>query len=166
MTGGPSVSAERSSADSGDRDGHTIRSEGDEAVAEGDHQLPKDVIFGLLSAQRRRRVLAYLAENEAETTLSDLADHIAALENDVEIRLLDSQQRKRVYVALYQCHLPKMDDADVIDFNQSRGAVVRRPEADQLYAYLAVGPQSAPDDESTQTDETATVRRKITNIFP
>jgi hypothetical protein len=102
----------------------------------GADSLPKDVVFGLLSAKRRRDVLTYLDESEGESTLGDLAEHIAAMENGIEPRQLSSKQRKRVYVALYQAHLPKMDDADVIDYDQARGSIELRPEAEQLLGYL------------------------------
>lgn len=128
-------SAEYSAAQSG----QPPESGGDQDApgpAEGVSELPKDAVFSLLSSKRRRRVLEYLTEEEAQTTLSDLAEHIAALENDTEVRLLTSQQRKRVYVALFQCHLPKMDDAAVVDFEQSGGTVELGPAADQLLAYL------------------------------
>jgi hypothetical protein len=105
-----------------------------------DRGLPKDVVFGLLSARRRRDVLTYLAHNGPETTLSDLAERIAARENDTTVRLISSKQRKRVYVALYQCHLPKLDDADVVDFENSRGTVELRPPASQLYHYMDIEP--------------------------
>jgi hypothetical protein len=94
-----------------------------------------------------------MAKTGPETTLSDLADHIAALENDTEIRLLSSQQRKRVYVALYQCHLPRMDDADVIDFENARGTVELRPAAAALYRYMDVTPADSNDADGTADDE-------------
>ncbi len=117
--------------------------------------LPKDVLFSLLSTERRRRVLKYMADHGTETTLSDLADHIAAKENDTEIRLLSSQERKRVYVALYQCHLPKMDDANVIDFDHSRGTVELRPEANQLFVHLDIARSPGSDDTSETASSTA-----------
>jgi hypothetical protein len=127
----------------------------------GDRQRPKDVIFDLLSAKRRRDVLAFMAENGPETTLSDLADHIAALENDTEVRLLSSQQRKRVYVALYQCHLPRMDDADVIDFENSRGTVELRPGAAELYRYMDVSPADSAESDDTVDDPVSGRMRSV-----
>jgi hypothetical protein len=117
------------------------------AAGDGPDRRSKDLIFGLLSNQRRRWVLRYLAENGPETTLSDLAEHIASLENDKPIRAVTSSERKRVYIALYQMHLPKMDDTGFIDFNQHRGTVELRPEADQLYMYLTV---DRPDSDPTE----------------
>ena len=78
-------------------------------------------------------------------TLSDLAEHIAAIENDTTVQALNSQQRKRVYVGLYQSHLPKLDDLGVVAFNQSRGHVELGPRAAQLDRYLTIDDE-APDD--------------------
>jgi len=60
--------------------------------------------------KRRRRVLQYLLDVDDEITLDVLAERIAAEENGKDIKQISSQERKRVYVGLYQCHLPKMDD--------------------------------------------------------
>lgn len=102
------------------------------------HTVPKDVVFGLLSAERRRLVLQYLADEGGESTLSDLAEFIASLENDKPVSALSSAERKRVYISLYQGHLPKMDDAKVLEYDQSRGHVELREEAAALYAHLEV----------------------------
>jgi hypothetical protein len=99
-------------------------------------ELSLDYVFEILKNERRRRVLSYLRTHDERVTLSDLAEHIAALENDTDVASITSSQRKRVYVGLYQCHLPKMDDMGVVDFNQNRGIVELGPHAAQLYEYL------------------------------
>ena len=98
--------------------------------------LSLDRIFGILKNGRRRRVLKYLQDEDGEVTLSDLAEHIAAIENDTTVARLTSSERKRVYVGLYQCHLPKMDDAGAIEYNQSRGLIRRTDKADYFEEYL------------------------------
>lgn len=98
--------------------------------------LSLDVVFGLLSVERRRRTLEDLRQAGGETTLSDLATRIAGLENDVPARRVTSDQRKRVYIALYQSHLPKLDDADVIEYDEARGTIELGANAPVLYPYL------------------------------
>ncbi|XVH33593.1 DUF7344 domain-containing protein (plasmid) [Haloferacaceae archaeon DSL9] len=98
--------------------------------------LSLDLVFEVLKNERRRHVLRYLEQNPGTASLSDLAEHIAAIENDKPVASLTSQERKRVYVGLYQCHLPKMDDTDVIAFDDNRGTVDVGPNADQLYTLL------------------------------
>lgn len=113
-----------------------------ESVDGSPDSLPLDIVFGLLSTERRRQVLRYLRDETESTTLGTLAEHIAALENDKPERLLSSTERKRVYVALYQCHLPKLDDANVIEFEKSRGTVERGVNADQLDRYLSLAEET------------------------
>ena len=98
--------------------------------------LSLDLIFEVLKNRRRRDVIRYLEEQSERTSLSDLAEHVAALENDTTTQALTSSQRKRVYVGLYQCHLPKMDDMDIVNFNQDRGYVELGANVDQLDPYL------------------------------
>lgn len=106
------------------------------ADSEEAQQLSKDVIFELLKNRRRREVLSYLLEAEETVTLGELAEQIAAWENDTEVTALSSDQRKRVYVALYQTHLPKMDDAGIVEYDQDRGLISLADNADLLMMYL------------------------------
>ena len=99
-------------------------------------RLSKDVIFELLKNRRRREVLAYLLEADETVTLGELAEQIAAWENDTSVNALNSDQRKRVYVALYQTHLPKMDDAGIVEYDQDRGLISLADNADLLMMYL------------------------------
>lgn len=112
--------------------------------------LPKDELFHLLQNERRRRALQYLrGRSEDVVDMRDMAERIAALENDVDPVQLTSAQRKRVYVGLYQCHLPKLDEAGVVDYDKDRGTVTQTRLATQLTPYLAVEAGEDP----TATDD-------------
>lgn len=140
-----------SKSDSPREDAQTaVSTDTDSNTAESD-TLSKDEMFELLKNRRRRDALRYLLEADGESTLSDLAERIAAKENDIEIRELSSAQRKRVYIGLYQCHLPKLADAGVVDFEKHRGDVERLDAADQLDPYLDV-PTSEDTDETDAAD--------------
>lgn len=119
--------------------GGTATKAGDRPVPDPEAELPLDVVFDILKNQRRRLVLRYLIEVTPTTTLSDLAEHIAALENGKSEDSLTSSERKRVYVCLYQCHLPKLDDAGVVEFENDRGTVELAGNTDQLTPYLDLG---------------------------
>lgn len=108
----------------------------DGEVVEDRRQVPLDVAFDMLKNERRRHVLRYLLHNGGTTSLSELAESLAAIENGKSKKLITSQERKRVYVGLYQCHLPKMDDAEVISFDRNRGTVELDSNAVDLYQYL------------------------------
>jgi len=100
-------------------------------------ELPLDQTFELLKNRRRRAVLEYLREaDEDVVSIGELAEYIAAVENDIDVEAVSSSQRKRAYVGLYQCHLPKMDDMDVIEFRKNRGEISRARNADQLERFL------------------------------
>ena len=95
-----------------------------------------DETFEILKNSRRRDVLMYLAGAEDGTaTLSELAEHVAAKENSIETDQLSSKQRKRVYIGLYQCHLPKLDDVGAIAYDKDRGTV-ELEKASQIFSYL------------------------------
>jgi hypothetical protein len=55
-----------------------------------DAALTKDTLFELLKNQRRRDALAFLKATDGRTTLSDMAEHIAAKENDVPVEAINS----------------------------------------------------------------------------
>lgn len=112
----------------------------EEEVPEDESQppqsVPLDVVFGILKNERRRLVLKYMGDAESQTSLSDLAEHIASIENDKPAVELGSQERKRVYVGLYQCHLPRMHDSGAIEFDKNRGTVDAGSNIEQFYEYL------------------------------
>ena len=84
-----------------------------------------DDVISSIDNSRRRRVIDYLA-NDPFATIGDLSEHIAVQENDVDdASQLCSDQRKRVYVGLYQTHLDRLDELDVVDFEKARGTIER-----------------------------------------
>jgi hypothetical protein len=102
-----------------------------------DTEIGLDRVFGVLKNQRRRRILRYLITYDDTVTIGTLAEHIAVLENDTTQTALTSRERKRVYIGLYQNHLPKMDDAGAIKFDKARGTIASGPNAAQFEPYLA-----------------------------
>ena len=104
-------------------------------------QLSLDAIFDALKNARRRRTLQYLGASDGSVKLGELAERIAADENGKSIAEITYAERKRVYVALYQCHLPKLDDIGLVSYDESRGIVTLRESAAQLQPYLE-GPPS------------------------
>jgi hypothetical protein len=116
-----------------------------------------DEVFHLLQNQRRRDVLRVLRDVDGTVEMSDVAEQVAAWEHDTTVEALTSSQRQRVYISLYQRHLPKLDDAGVIDYEQSRGRVTPRPRADTVGRYLEPrrGDAAADttDDCSRDTDD-------------
>jgi hypothetical protein len=124
------------------------------AKRKADDALEIGDVFELLKNERRRRIITLLKEqDDGVSTLNVLAEHIAALENDIDVAQLSSSQRKRVYIGLYQCHLPKLDEYGVIEFRKNRG-IVRLRDTSQLEPYLTEAAKSETETESEATDGT------------
>lgn len=105
------------------------------------------VVFDILRNERRRLVLQHLDEQRSNVTLGELAEKLAAIENDKPASKITSQERKRLYVGLYQCHLPRMDDAGAIDFDRDRGVVKRSEQTESFIDHL---PKTDTETQSAQ----------------
>jgi DNA-binding transcriptional ArsR family regulator len=110
---------------------------------DSDPQLSQDLVFDLLSSPRRRMVLYYLRRYGEASTVTELAEEIAALEYDVDVEELSRQQQKRVYVSLYQTHVPKLAEAGVVDYDKDTGEVTLTDRARAVDIYLT--PRKTPD---------------------
>ena len=98
----------------------------------------------MLSNQRRRYVLYYLNHRPGPVSLRDLAEQIAAWENDCTIDDLEYKQRKRVYTSLHQTHLPKLDEMGIVNYDRDAGTITLADRASDLDAYLElVGERTA-----------------------
>ena len=102
-----------------------------------DDTLTRDAVFDILSSPRRRYVLYYLKREDGPIQLTKLAEEVAAWENDTTVEELTSQQRKRVYVSLYQTHIPKLDDANIVSYDEDEGTVSLADGADTVETYLS-----------------------------
>lgn len=83
----------------------------------------EDELFDMLANSRRRHVIDLLAAEQERHDIGTLSTRIAARENDIEVKAVTSNERKRVYTALQQSHLPKLDAAGFIEFDKQRGTV-------------------------------------------
>jgi len=102
-------------------------------------QLSQDTAFDLLSNVRRRFVLQRLQDRPDGIELSELAEELAATENDADPDELSAQQRKRTYVSLYQTHIPKLAEAGVVEYDADTGMVYPTAHVDELGQYFQEG---------------------------
>jgi len=106
-------------------------------MSEKTQDLTRDDVFDLLSSARRRYILYYLRQEGGEATINELAAQIAVWENDVPPEELTSQDEKRVYVSLYQTHIPKLSEQGVVEYDSDTGTVRLTNRAYQVDRYLA-----------------------------
>lgn len=113
-------------------------------MASEQEELTQDAVFDILSSSRRRYVLFYLRQADEPVELNALAEHVAAWENELPVEELSDQQRKRVYVSLYQTHIPKLDSIGLVDHDQDSGLVELTDRAQEIDSYLTVSTGDAP----------------------
>jgi hypothetical protein len=111
---------------------------GEETETGSDDSLSEDELFDVLASRRRRYAVHALEDVDSEVDLGSLAEQVAMWEYDVDVGELSSAERKRVYTALQQSHLPKMDEAGLVDFDKDRGIIEPAPELNDIDIYLEV----------------------------
>jgi len=85
----------------------------------GQH-LP-DEALNLIAQQRRRQIIRYLMENgDRPISIDDLATGVA---DDVTGNRNGTNQDERLRVELCHAHLPKLETAGVVDFDEDRDIV-------------------------------------------
>jgi hypothetical protein len=91
-----------------------------------------DTALDLLANQRRRAVLEYLTEAGGTATLTELAVEIATRETRAEPNAISDhadvspRNRRAVRISLHHTHIPKLADADVIDYETETETVTLR----------------------------------------
>jgi DNA-binding transcriptional ArsR family regulator len=125
--------------------GGVAGADGGSARTDGGVGPDRETVFDILSNRRRRYVLHFLRDREGPTDLRELSERIAAWENDRVPERVTSKERKRVYAALHQSHLPKMDRAGIVSYDPDRGTIELTDAAAALDVYLEVVPRSDLD---------------------
>jgi DNA-binding transcriptional ArsR family regulator len=107
--------------------------------------MDRETVFDILSNRRRRYVLHFLRGREEPVEIRELSERIAAWENDCLPERVTSKERKRVYAALHQSHLPKMDREGVVRYDPDRGTIELTEDTAAFDVYLEVVPRSELD---------------------
>lgn len=102
------------------------------AVIDAAADISLETMLDLLSNEHRRHVLDCLDEHESPIALADLADEVAVRVNDVPITETAAEEVKQIYIRLYHNHIPKLEAADVVAYNQETDTVAPAPEFEQL----------------------------------
>jgi DNA-binding transcriptional ArsR family regulator len=114
---------------------------GDADTADEETDRPADPteqeVFDILSNRRRRYALYALLDDDG-ATIGSLAEQIAAWENDCTVPEVTSAERKRVYTALQQSHLPKLERAGLVEFDRESGRIDPTEAVGEVDIYLEV----------------------------
>lgn len=86
-------------------------------------KLSQNHLFTILSNRRRRYSVHYLKQINDAVSVRELAEQVAAWENGKPKEELTSQERKRVYISLYQGHLSTLAEEGLVEYDSDRGLV-------------------------------------------
>ncbi|ELZ14154.1 hypothetical protein C477_20950 [Haloterrigena salina JCM 13891] len=150
----------------GRRSRPSIESSGDSRSDEP-RELSQDEIFHILQTNRRRDVIAYLLDRTETDSVKmrDIAELVAAKENETTVENLTSTQRQRVYIPLYQSHLPKLDEEGIIEYDKPRGIVHPTDRLEIFRPYLDAANATAGDDRPTDGAPHGSVARSNSEYY-
>lgn len=100
---------------------------------QGQSQLSKSDIFGVLQNDRRRLILELLHKNE-KLSIRSLSEEIARFESGAEEP--NSSIRKSIYISLLQTHIPKLESLNVITYNREEDSIELLPAAHDFDLYV------------------------------
>lgn len=89
-------------------------------------RLAADQFYKALSAAHRRRLLYYLGTTE-ESTVEELASVLSGWEVTMTGKMYTAADRSAIHVELLHNHLPRLADADLIDYDVEAGTVRLAP---------------------------------------
>lgn len=116
-----------------------------EVVTGTEASLSETALYNALSQKRRRYTLHYLKQRTEPVSAQELAEQVAAWENHKTVQELTSQERKRVYIALYQSHLSTMDEEGLVEYDEDNGMVQLSDSMETIDLYLEIVPaESVP----------------------
>ena len=110
------------------------------AIPDRPSAVEAEVAFDILSNRRRRMVVRILEEASPTESIDVdyLSRQITAWEEGTSIDGIDYADRKSVYTSLQQLHLPAMDEAGVVDFDERAGTITATEETEGYTVYLEV----------------------------
>ncbi len=101
-------------------------------------EVSPDEVFEVLSNYRRRYAIHLLKHRDERTSIGELAEQIAAWENNTHRDSVTAHERKLAYNALQQRHLPKLDALGIVNYDHDRGVVDPTPALDDVSIYAEV----------------------------
>lgn len=82
-----------------------------------------DAVYRALVDERRRIVLSLLREHHT-VPLPDLAEFVAESEFDEDVAAISGEAIRDVYMSLYHTHVPLLESADLVRYEQEDDVVV------------------------------------------
>ncbi len=109
----------------------------------GDHLdagLGPGDVFGVLASPHRRAVMRYVRDIDRELDVPSIAQNYVAETEDIPFDEVERDDYSTVHPLFIQTHLPKLDEADAVDYDRDRSAVTAGPALPIFEPHLADGP--------------------------
>lgn len=100
-----------------------------------------DSVFNYLANHRRRVLLACLDNDSTPILVEALGHQVAEYEADFAVKSLSEDEIQRVTVSLYHNHIPRLADANVIQYDSSTQEVAPGPRFEEATTILEEGVQ-------------------------
>lgn len=108
------------------------------------HHPDTETLFSALAHQYRRYTLSCLHQHH-NLTLADLADEVAVHEHGMTIDGIPPDAVTDIYLALYHCHIPKLEDAALVHYDQDVDLVVITDYGKTVYSWVKKALYESPD---------------------
>lgn len=99
-------------------------------------ELTQAELFDIFSNARRRQTVQFLNRQHGSCDLAPLVEQVAAWENDTHVDDVTRTQRRRVYISLYQTHLPMLEDHGIIDWDPEAHRIELEADFELFEPYL------------------------------
>ncbi len=113
-------------------------------------------VLDAIKAERRRRAIRTLASG-GTLTLRELSERVAEAQYGAGY---ERKERKRVYITLYQCHLPAMEEQGLIEWDgSSNDEITATRRVDSVLDVL-----NAIENARRETNSTSAIGRVISAV--
>jgi hypothetical protein len=103
-----------------------------ESATGGRHPDILSTVHEVLSSPERRSILGRLLDSGRAVDVDSLAAEIAAAERGVSVGTVSSPHHERTVVSLVHVHLPKLHDAEFVEWDRENSTVVLAPMVEEL----------------------------------
>lgn len=99
--------------------------------------IDKFELLDILSTERRYKVVKIIAEQDNEVTLNELATHLSSVEIGKDEDLVAADEKKARYVTLYQHHLPKLKENNIVDWDKRENVIDKGEDFDAIVQIIS-----------------------------
>ena len=97
----------------------------------------QDVLLDVLSHRRRRLVLRHLCRTGGVASLTELASVVGDREAEERAGTPARTAIRSAYLSLYHAHIPRLADANLIEYDERSGDVIARDLSEDRRTFLA-----------------------------